>query len=228
MLMMTSCTFAQTAVALLHEAYTSAGSAGRRQSISREQIEGIQEEEYHEAAALASQASSRDSTSEGTLSPAVDMRAYHPPRIAPKDVDASQISPAERYSEWISANVHGQLDPSMAMLANTLGEKPLQSLAPKHAPAMAVGCAGKAGPPGSGIICAGPPGHLGKCNVVVGAATVSSSRAQQAREQTYCTPPGKAPADQGWSHEDAPKLKSHTGDSALILPDMSLQACATE
>ena len=185
--------------------------------MGREQPGGVHEERYHEAAALASQASSRDSMSEGTLSPDLDMRSYHPPRIAPKDVDASQIAPAERYSEWISANVHGQLDPSIAVLANTLGEKPLQSLAPKHAPSMAVGCTGKAEPPGSGIICAGPPGHLGKCNVVVGAATVSSSKAQQAREQACCTPPGKASVPQGWSPENAPKLKSQTGNGSLTL-----------
>ena len=209
---------------MLHEAYTSAGRASR-QSISQERTEGTHEEKYHEAAALASQASSRDSISEGSLSPDVDMRSYHPPRITPKDADASQIPPAERYSEWISANVHGQLDPSMAMLIDTLGEKPLQRLAPKHVPAVAVGCSGKAGVPGLGIICAGPPGHLGKCNVVVAAATVSSSEAQQAREQICCMPPGKVPSGQGLSLEDASKLE---GDSSLILSDMSHKACATQ
>ena len=206
---------------MLHEAYTSAGRASRRQSISQEQTEGPHKERYHEAAALASQASSRDSLSEGSLSPDVDMRSYHPPRIAPKDVDASQIPPAERYSEWISANVHGQLDPSMAMLIDTLGEKPLQRLAPlapKHVPAVAVGFSGKAGLPAPGIVCAGPPGHLGKCNVVVGAATVSSSKAQQARDQTCCMPPGKAAAHQGLSLEDASNLE---GDSSFTLSDMS-------
>ena len=160
--------------------------------------------------------------SEGTLSPDVDMRSYHPPRMAPKDVDASHIPPAERYSKWISANVHGQLDPSMAMLADTLGEKPLQIMAPKPVPAMAVGCTGKAGLPGSGIICAGPPGHLGKCNVVVGAATISGIKAQQAREQTCCMPPGSAPADKGGSLKDASKLNSHIGNSSSTLSDMSL------
>ena len=203
---------------MLHEAYTSAGRASSRQSISQERTEGTHEEKYHEAAALASQASSRDSISEGSLSPDVDMRSYHPPRITPKDADASQIPPAERYSEWISANVHGQLDPSMAMLIDTLGEKPLQSLAPKHVPAVAIGSSGKAGLPAPGIVCAGPPGHLGKCNVVVGAATVSSSKAQPSREQTCCMPLGKAPAEPGLRLEDASKLQ---GDSFFILVDMS-------
>ena len=214
MLMMALVACLQTAVAMLHEAHTSAGSG----SISQEQTEGVHEETYHEAAALASQASSRDSMSEGSLSPDVDMRSYHPPRITPKDADASQIPPAERYSEWISANVHGQLDPSMAMLIDALGEKPLQRLTPKHVPAVALGCSGKVGLPAPGIVCAGLPGHLGKCNVVVGAATVSSSKAQQAREQTCCMPLGKAPADQGLSLEDASKLE---GDSSLILSHMS-------
>ena len=203
---------------MLHEAYTSAGRASSRQSISQERTEGTHEEKYHEAAALASQASSRDSISEGSLSPDVDMRLYHPPRITPKDADASQIPPAERYSEWISANVHGQLDPSMAMLIDTLGEKPLQRLAPKHVPPVAVGSSGKAGLPAPGIVCAGPPGHLGKCSVVVGAAIVSSSKAKQAREQTCCMPPGNFPADQGLSLEDASKLE---GDSSLYLSVMS-------
>ena len=98
---------------------------------ARSGLKGTHEEKYHEAAALASQASSRDSISEGSLSPDVDMRSYHPPRITPKDADAFQIPPAERYSEWISANVHGQLDPSMAMPIETLGEKAAAELGAK-------------------------------------------------------------------------------------------------
>lgn len=109
-----------------------------------------------QAIGTASQASSRDSFSESIkIDPSkVDMRKYHAPRMPMKDVSTALIAPAERYSEWISRNVHGQEQHTLASLVKRDGSPPVDMSMPipMHANRAPPGCGATSG---STQVCSG-------------------------------------------------------------------------
>lgn len=142
----------QAAVAILQEQGLQPpeeGSSGSGQQSRRQRGP-------NQAFATASQASSQDSFSESVEidSGKVDMQKYHPPRIPIKDVSAELIPPAERYSEWISRNVHGQEQHSLASLVKREGSPPVNMpiLTPVHANRAPPGCGATSG---STQVCSG-------------------------------------------------------------------------
>ena len=198
----------QTAVALLQQPHPLSIECSTEVSGSKGQDgpnQGGQQD-----IACGSPASSRDSASDSMEVPSdVDMIVYHPPRLAMKDEHAALVPPAERYSKWISQNVHYQKDHSLAALINPDKMHPIRELRPKHA----MGMAGSSAKTGSAQACySGPAGDKDTfCGVVVACSTIGSDR--QAGEQT-CFASDTADG-QRQSLEDVQKLNSLAGEASF-------------
>jgi len=94
-----------------------------------------------QAAACASSSSSRDSFSDiaEAIPKPVHIQPRHQPSLTAKDFSAALIPPAQRYSEWLSANLHGQDQHTLASLSRPEHMPPLRHLRPKPATGMTGG-----------------------------------------------------------------------------------------
>ena len=174
-LLMTVVDSLQAAVALLQKVCSQEETSAVTAGSSSEGTTKSKHPHDHAAACASPAASSSGSFSdaaEGLCAPG-DTRQFHQFSIGPKDPSAEDITPAERYCQWIHHNVHGQDMHSLASL--TKSDTSLHAVIPTQRSDMT----------GEGVRAESLRGCLGD-SCTVAACSVATS-AEMAGAQASCT-----------------------------------------